>query len=77
MAGPTAVIKKNTYGTHSYVAKDKQAQISVVMCQRVKRSKTKKLQHYGLEDSYERTEIWDLEDLLVLDGRDPDSVSRI
>ncbi|KAA0722412.1 hypothetical protein E1301_Tti007132 [Triplophysa tibetana] len=53
--------------------KDKQAQISVVMCQRVKPSKTKKLQHHGLEDSYERTEIWDLEDLLVLDGRDPDS----
>ncbi|XP_073721099.1 exocyst complex component 1-like isoform X1 [Misgurnus anguillicaudatus] len=52
--------------------KDKQVQISVVVCQAVKRSQTKKLQQYGLEDSYERVEIWDLEDLLLLDGRDPD-----
>lgn len=72
-----AVIKKNTNGTHFHIAKDKQVQISVVLCRRGKRSQTKKLQHYGLEDSYERIEIWNLEDLLILDGRDPDSVSRI
>ncbi|XP_067261480.1 exocyst complex component 1-like isoform X2 [Chanodichthys erythropterus] len=41
------------------ISKDKEVQISV-------------LQHYGLEDSYEKTEIWALEDLLILDGRDPD-----
>lgn len=59
------------------VSKEKEAQISVVLCRRVKHSRTKKLQHYGLEDSYERTEIWALEDLLILDGRDPDVVSWV
>ncbi|XP_077060835.1 exocyst complex component 1-like [Siphateles boraxobius] len=54
------------------ISKDKEAQISVVLCRKVKHSRTKKLQHCGLEDSYERTEIWALEDLLILDGRDPD-----
>jgi len=57
------------------VSKDKEAQISVVMCRKVKDSRTKKLQHCRLEDSYERTEIWALEDLQILDGRDPDIVS--
>lgn len=57
------------------VSKDKEAQISVVMCRRLKHSRTKKLQHSGLEDSYERTETWALADLLILDGRDPDTVS--
>lgn len=59
------------------VSKDKEAQISVVLCRKVKHSRTKKLQHCGLEDSYERTEIWALEDLLILDGRDPDIVSWV
>uniref|UniRef100_A0A672S6B7 Exocyst complex component 1-like n=1 Tax=Sinocyclocheilus grahami TaxID=75366 RepID=A0A672S6B7_SINGR len=48
-------------------------QISVVLCRRVKHSRTNKLQKSGLEDSYEKTEIWALEDLLILDGRDPDT----
>ncbi len=59
----------------SLVSKDKAAQISVVHCRRVKHSRTNKLQKYGLEDSYERTETWALEDLLILDGRDADTVS--
>ncbi|XP_051561658.1 exocyst complex component 1-like [Myxocyprinus asiaticus] len=53
--------------------KDKVVQISVVRCRRAKQSRSKKLKHYGLEDSYERTETWALEDLTILDGRDPDT----
>ncbi|TRY66245.1 hypothetical protein DNTS_006731, partial [Danionella cerebrum] len=54
------------------ITKEKEVQISVIHCKRNKPSGSKKLQHSGLEDSYERTEIWALTDLLVLDGRDPD-----
>ncbi|XP_051558205.1 exocyst complex component 1-like [Myxocyprinus asiaticus] len=53
--------------------KDKEAQISVVHCRRSKHSQSKKLRHYGLEDNYERIETWALEDLMILDGRDPDT----
>ncbi|XP_030644229.1 exocyst complex component 1-like [Chanos chanos] len=54
------------------VSKGKQVQISVVQCKKLERSGNKKPQRIGLQDSYLRTEVWVLQDLHLLDGRDPD-----
>ncbi|XP_060772550.1 exocyst complex component 1-like [Neoarius graeffei] len=55
------------------VSKSKQVQISVVQCEKARYAKTKKSQRIGFEDQYVRTEIWALEELRILDGRDPDT----
>ncbi|KAJ0050645.1 hypothetical protein NL108_005037, partial [Boleophthalmus pectinirostris] len=55
----------------------RQVQLSIVRCQisqttlktGSKRSQTKRS---SIQDSYKRTEIWFLEDLNLVDGRDPD-----
>lgn len=61
------------------VAKNKVVQLSVVRCQisqtslksGSKRSHTKRS---SIQDCYRRTEIWSLQDLTLVDGRDPDVV---
>lgn len=52
-----------------------QVLISVVRCEKTHHGKSKKSRRIGLEDQYVRTEMWALEDLRILDGRDPDTVS--
>ncbi|KAG7313983.1 hypothetical protein KOW79_022479 [Hemibagrus wyckioides] len=54
------------------VSKSKEVQISVVQCEKARPSKSKKSRRIGLEDQYVRTEVWALEELRILDGRDPD-----
>ncbi|XP_028974252.1 exocyst complex component 1-like isoform X1 [Esox lucius] len=64
-----------------YVTKTKEVHLCVVRSQKSQKSQysasRKKLhsqfsQRSGLEDSYLRTEVWLLQDLALLDGRDPD-----
>ncbi|XP_062865110.1 exocyst complex component 1-like [Trichomycterus rosablanca] len=54
------------------VSRSKEVQISVVRCQKTCQTKCKKSRRVGLEDRYVKTEVWALQDLKVLDGRDPD-----
>uniref|UniRef100_A0A8B9JRA1 Si:dkey-245p14.4 n=1 Tax=Astyanax mexicanus TaxID=7994 RepID=A0A8B9JRA1_ASTMX len=54
------------------VSKGKEVQITVVRCRKSQKSGYKKAQRIGLEDSYVKTEVWALQELRVLDGRDPD-----
>ncbi|XP_072526718.1 exocyst complex component 1-like [Salminus brasiliensis] len=55
------------------VSKDgKKVQIAVVQCQKTQKTGCKKSQRIGLEDSYVKTEVWALQELRILDGRDPD-----
>lgn len=58
------------------VSKSKQVQISVVRCEKAHPAKNKKSRRIGLEDQYVRTEVWALHELMILDGRDPDTVSQ-
>ncbi|TSO98553.1 Structural maintenance of chromosomes protein 2 [Bagarius yarrelli] len=55
------------------VSRSKQVQISVVQCEKTRPVKSKKSLRIGLEDHYLRREVWALEDLRILDGRDPDT----
>ncbi|KAM7419134.1 hypothetical protein PAMA_016315 [Pampus argenteus] len=59
------------------VAKNKAAQLSIVQCQishTPMKSGSKKSHtiRSSIQDSYRRTEIWSLQDLTLVDGRDPD-----
>ncbi|KAF7686775.1 exocyst complex component 1-like [Silurus meridionalis] len=54
-------------------SKSKQVLISVVRCEKFRPVKSKKSRRLGLEDQYIRTEVWTLEELTILDGRDPDT----
>ncbi|KAI4883402.1 hypothetical protein NFI96_032453 [Prochilodus magdalenae] len=53
------------------VSKSKEVQIAVVRCQKARHADFKS-QRIGLEDSYVKTEVWALQELRILDGRDPD-----
>ncbi|XP_017564832.1 exocyst complex component 1-like [Pygocentrus nattereri] len=53
------------------VSKSKEVQIAVVQCQKARPADCKS-QRIGLEDSYVKTEVWALQELSILDGRDPD-----
>ncbi|XP_076874620.1 exocyst complex component 1-like [Brachyhypopomus gauderio] len=55
------------------VSKSKEVQISVVRCQKARHSGCKKSRRIGLEDSYVKTEVWALQELMLLDGRDADT----
>lgn len=62
-------------------AKNKVVQLSVVRCQlsQIKaksESKNKKshTKRSSIQDCYRRTEVWSLQDLTLVDGRDPDVV---
>ncbi|XP_011615814.1 exocyst complex component 1-like [Takifugu rubripes] len=59
------------------VAKNKMVQLSVVRCQmsltKIKSgSKKSRTKRSRIQDCYRRTEIWSLQDLNLVDGRDPD-----
>ncbi|XP_068177342.1 exocyst complex component 1-like isoform X2 [Antennarius striatus] len=64
------------------VAKNKVVQLSVVRCQMSqtaiksgsKRSHTKRS---SIQECYRRTEVWSLQDLTLVDGRDPDVVRSV
>lgn len=62
-------------------AKNKVVQLSVVRCQLLQikaksGSKNKKshTKRSSIQDCYRRTEVWSLQDLTLVDGRDPDVV---
>nr|XP_046194646.1 exocyst complex component 1-like [Oncorhynchus gorbuscha] len=68
-------IHEATPGRHFlcvYVTKTKEVQLCVVRSQKSLYSGSNKLLNSRLEDSYLRTEVWLLQDLTLLDGRDPD-----
>ncbi|KAM6939806.1 exocyst complex component 1-like [Xenentodon cancila] len=59
------------------VGKGKVVQLSVVQCQPSKTSLKSGSKHChtkrsSIQESYRRTEIWSLQDLTLVDGRDPD-----
>ncbi|XP_041837853.1 exocyst complex component 1-like [Melanotaenia boesemani] len=59
------------------VGKNSVVQICIVQCQLTKRSlksgsKKSQTKRSSIQDSYKRTEIWSLQDLTLVDGRDPD-----
>ncbi|KAM3865066.1 exocyst complex component 1-like [Diretmus argenteus] len=58
------------------VLKTKVVQLCIVRCQRSQSSKTESKKSHtkrsSFQDSYMRTEIWSLQDLTLVDGRDPD-----
>lgn len=65
----------------SAVAKNKMVQLSVVQCQmsltKIKSgSKKSHTKRSRLQDRYRRTEVWSLQDLNLVDGRDPDVVNK-
>ncbi|CAL9700311.1 unnamed protein product [Knipowitschia caucasica] len=72
-------IEESSPGRHFLcvsVAK-RQVQLSIVRCQESQTtlksgSKKSQTQRSSIQDSYKRTEIWFLEDLSLVDGRDPD-----
>lgn len=63
----------------SAVAKNKLVQVCIVRCQLSQSFKTgSKKSHTkrsSIQDCYRRTEIWSLQDLSLVDGRDPDVVN--
>lgn len=67
------------YFRFSAVAKNKLVQLSIVQCQ-VSQTPLKSgsnrshTQRSSIQECYRRTEIWSLQDLTLVDGRDPDVV---
>lgn len=67
------------YFPYSAVAKNKVVQLSIVRCQisqttlksGSKKSHTKRS---CIQECYRRAEVWSLQDLTLIDGRDPDVV---
>ncbi|XP_028844336.1 exocyst complex component 1-like [Denticeps clupeoides] len=55
------------------VSKSNDVQVSVIRCQKKQRTNSKQFLCSHLEDSYHRTEVWSLADLVLLDGMDPDT----
>lgn len=61
------------------VAKNKVVQLSVVRCQISQEtiksgSKSLHTKRSSIQESYRRMEVWSLQDLTLVDGRDPDVV---
>ncbi|XP_031435114.1 exocyst complex component 1-like isoform X2 [Clupea harengus] len=54
------------------VLKNKEVQLSVVQCRKRQSSRKKKTKQTFLLDSYQKIEVWHLQDLALLDGRNPD-----
>uniref|UniRef100_A0A673I0C6 Exocyst complex component 1-like n=1 Tax=Sinocyclocheilus rhinocerous TaxID=307959 RepID=A0A673I0C6_9TELE len=55
-------IEEQQQGRHFLCVSSKKNRLLSILCMFI-----------GGDDSYEKTEIWALEDLLILDGRDPDT----
>ncbi|XP_063048226.1 exocyst complex component 1-like [Engraulis encrasicolus] len=54
------------------VLKNKEVQLCVVQCQKRQSSDSKRFKRSHLVDSYQKTEVWPLDELVLLDGRNPD-----
>ncbi|KAL2083004.1 hypothetical protein ACEWY4_020777 [Coilia grayii] len=54
------------------VLKNKEVQLCVVQCQKHQSSDSKKFKRSHLVDCYQKIEVWPLQDLVMLDGRNPD-----
>ena len=71
----------NAVSLWSAVPQSKVVQICIVRCLPKKSSKSGskgcRTKRSRLEDSYKRTEVWALQDLTLIDGRDPDVVSSL
>ncbi|XP_022068593.1 exocyst complex component 1-like [Acanthochromis polyacanthus] len=73
-------IEEPTHGRHFLcvsVEKGKVVQLSIVQCQISKSSmksgsKKSHTKRSSIQDSYRRTEMWSLQNLTLVDGRDPD-----
>lgn len=82
MSSAGAPARTNTHNLFfPAVAKNKMVQLSVVRCQmsltKIKSgSKKSRTKRSRIQDCYRRTEIWSLQDLNLVDGRDPDVVNN-
>ncbi|XP_041921495.1 exocyst complex component 1-like [Alosa alosa] len=54
------------------VLKNKEVQLSVVQCQKHQSCNSKRLRRSHFVDFYQKIEVWLLQDLVLLDGRNPD-----